>query len=263
MKVLAANRIIALAFGMGCVALACRAHVATRASADRDDGGVRDDVDLFPHGEIEWGLSGVDARSPEPEPPPVLDSDGDGIPDSKDACPSEPEDHDGFEDQDGCPDPDNDRDGIPDERDQCPNEPETYNGVQDADGCPDASRVRPDARPQCQLKEGPIAFGDNSAVIRPSTAAILDSLAVCIHARPDFFQKVVLQGHADRRERNPRALANARAAAVRRYLVKRGAPSRTTLVSWHVDNPAYPYLGDEPDGASDWRRVDVQVWAAR
>src|SRR5262249_43949814 len=42
------------------------------------------------------------------------DTDGDGIPDDEDACPTEPEDKDGFQDADGCPDPDNDGDGIPD-----------------------------------------------------------------------------------------------------------------------------------------------------
>src|SRR5581483_3594360 len=51
-----------------------------------------------------------------------LDTDGDGIPDAVDACPNEPEDKDGFEDEDGCPDPDNDGDGIPDKLDKCPNE---------------------------------------------------------------------------------------------------------------------------------------------
>ena len=40
-----------------------------------------------------------------------------------------PEDKDGFEDTDGCPDPDNDKDGIPDVSDKCVNEPETINGV--------------------------------------------------------------------------------------------------------------------------------------
>jgi outer membrane protein OmpA-like peptidoglycan-associated protein len=65
------------------------------------------------------------------------DRDGDGIPDSLDACPDEPEDKDGFQDEDGCPDPDNDRDGIPDAQDQCPNEPEDKDGFQDQDGCPE------------------------------------------------------------------------------------------------------------------------------
>jgi len=60
-----------------------------------------------------------------------------GIPDKVDLCPNDPEDFDGFEDEDGCPDPDNDHDRIPDKLDKCPNEPETYNGFEDEDGCPD------------------------------------------------------------------------------------------------------------------------------
>jgi outer membrane protein OmpA-like peptidoglycan-associated protein len=65
------------------------------------------------------------------------DSDGDALNDSEDPCPSNPEDYDGFQDDDGCPDYDNDRDGIPDEKDKCPNEPEDKDGFQDQDGCPD------------------------------------------------------------------------------------------------------------------------------
>ena len=72
-----------------------------------------------------------------PERKPDKDSDGDGILDSKDKCPLEPEDKDGFEDADGCPDPDNDKDGILDKDDQCPNDPEDKDGFQDQDGCPD------------------------------------------------------------------------------------------------------------------------------
>ena len=70
-------------------------------------------------------------------PEPALDSDHDGIPDERDRCPDQPEDKDGFQDDDGCPDPDNDGDGIPDAQDKCPDQPETFNGVQDDDGCPD------------------------------------------------------------------------------------------------------------------------------
>ncbi len=100
--------------------------------------------------------------------PNIGDRDGDGIKDDVDKCPDEPEDFDGFEDEDGCPDPDNDKDGIPDELDKCPNEPgpppdgcplteihdrdgdgipdeidkcpddpEDKDGFEDADGCPD------------------------------------------------------------------------------------------------------------------------------
>jgi OOP family OmpA-OmpF porin len=72
--------------------------------------------------------------------PSIGDRDGDGIKDDVDKCPDDPEDFDGFEDEDGCPDPDNDRDGIPDVDDKCPNIPENRNGVQDEDGCPEGNK---------------------------------------------------------------------------------------------------------------------------
>ena len=65
------------------------------------------------------------------------DPDNDGIKGSADMCADEPEDYDGFEDEDGCPDPDNDADGILDTADKCPLEAEDYDGFEDEDGCPD------------------------------------------------------------------------------------------------------------------------------
>ncbi len=65
------------------------------------------------------------------------DRDGDGLADHVDACPDEPEDLDGFEDSEGCPDPDNDRDGILDRSDDCPLKAEDFDDYSDRDGCPD------------------------------------------------------------------------------------------------------------------------------
>ncbi len=74
----------------------------------------------------------------EEKPAPVdVDTDGDGLVDRLDQCPTEPEDRDGFEDAEGCPDPDNDRDGVLDPADQCVNDPEDKDGFQDVEGCPD------------------------------------------------------------------------------------------------------------------------------
>src|SRR5215207_6479154 len=81
---------------------------------------------------------------PPPPPPPVAapkDTDGDGILDPDDKCPTEPEDKDGFEDEDGCPDNDNDKDGIADKDDACPDKAEVVNGVDDKDGCPDEGLI--------------------------------------------------------------------------------------------------------------------------
>jgi outer membrane protein OmpA-like peptidoglycan-associated protein len=72
--------------------------------------------------------------------PNIGDRDGDGIKDDVDKCPDDPEDFDGFEDEDGCPDPDNDHDGIPDVDDKCPNIPEDKDGFQDEDGCPEGNK---------------------------------------------------------------------------------------------------------------------------
>jgi len=81
-----------------------------------------------------------------PRKPKNCDTDGDGICDENDKCPLEPEDFDGFQDTDGCPDPDNDQDGVLDVADgekdstgygKCRDNPEDKDGFQDDDGCPD------------------------------------------------------------------------------------------------------------------------------
>jgi outer membrane protein OmpA-like peptidoglycan-associated protein len=83
------------------------------------------------------GLS-LEVGGPVREQPGLAsDRDGDGVPDREDRCPDVPEDRDGYEDQDGCPELDNDQDGIGDDIDQCPNQPEDKDGFQDVDGCPE------------------------------------------------------------------------------------------------------------------------------
>jgi hypothetical protein len=69
--------------------------------------------------------------------PSESDQDGDGLNDGEDQCPFLAEDPDGFNDQDGCPDPDNDNDLIPDLDDRCPNEQAEEGKDEDEDGCTD------------------------------------------------------------------------------------------------------------------------------
>jgi outer membrane protein OmpA-like peptidoglycan-associated protein len=117
---------------------------------------------------------------------PDLDLDHDGITNAVDRCPREPEDKDGFEDQDGCPDLDNDHDGVPDTEDtcplvagvkenhgcpdvdtdhdgivdrldQCPTVPEDQDGFDDQDGCPELDNDQdgvPDTRDACPNQAG-------------------------------------------------------------------------------------------------------------
>ena len=74
-----------------------------------------------------------------PEAP--SDRDGDGLPDDVDKCADFAEDKDGFQDDDGCPDPDDDFDGVPDVNDKCPREAEDYLGAED--GCPEKEQAPP------------------------------------------------------------------------------------------------------------------------
>jgi outer membrane protein OmpA-like peptidoglycan-associated protein len=84
--------------------------------------------------------------------PSIGDRDGDGYKDDVDQCPDEPEDFDGFQDEDGCPDDDNDLDVD----DRCVNIPEDRDGDQDEDGCPEGKKDGdrdgdgiPDSRDKC------------------------------------------------------------------------------------------------------------------
>ncbi|RZO59614.1 MAG: hypothetical protein EVA89_15605 [Sandaracinaceae bacterium] len=101
---------------------------------DTDGDGVTDSQDACPaDAEDEDGWEDEDGC-------PELDNDGDGIPDADDPCPDEAEDLDEYEDEDGCPEEDNDGDGIRDGYDSCPNTPEDMDGDRDTDGCPEADR---------------------------------------------------------------------------------------------------------------------------
>ncbi len=70
-------------------------------------------------------------------PQPAQDTDGDRVEDRVDACPSEAEDFDNHNDEDGCPETDNDDDGIRDAADRCPDQAEDLDQHEDDDGCPD------------------------------------------------------------------------------------------------------------------------------
>ena len=133
--------------------LSPREHcVAPAAPGDRDHDGIPDNVDKCPdQPEDRDGFEDTDG-CPDP------DNDKDGILDTDDKCPNEPEDKDGFQDADGCPDPDNDTDGIPDATDKCPNEPEDKDNFEDADGCPDPDNDKdgvPDTADKCPNDPGP------------------------------------------------------------------------------------------------------------
>jgi outer membrane protein OmpA-like peptidoglycan-associated protein len=193
--------------------------------------------------------------------PTSHDADGDGIPDSKDRCPAEREDVDGYDDQDGCPeeDPDTDRDGIADGEDLCPDAKETINGSEDDDGCPDSGD------PRVIYEDGQfkvlqtVEFEHGSAKLEKDSFSLLDQVALTIKANPQV-ERVRVEGHTD--DTGPRdvniRLSKQRAAVVREYLVKKGvSPRRLTAEGYGPDKPLERGTSDS-DRAKN-RRVEFVV----
>ncbi|HEY1534850.1 MAG TPA: OmpA family protein, partial [Polyangiaceae bacterium] len=152
-------------------------------------------------------------------------------------CPNAAEDKDGFEDQDGCPDPDNDKDGIPDAQDLCPNEPETVNGYADTDGCPDEDQVR--VVGDKIVLDDRVHFYVNSFVIRKISYPLLERLSKLIADHPEYVH-VSVEGHAD--DRGPdnfnQKLSEDRARAVLEFMVKQGiSPSRLSSMGFGSTKP--------------------------
>ena len=120
---------------------------------------------------------------------------------------------------------DSDHDGIPDSRDRCPLEPETYNGCNDDDGCPDKLVHTPRGWP---FTMPPIYFEAGRSEVAPSLyngLGELDALAPMIKRRPELgCHRGAGQAAAD--ERSPDELAESRAAEVERLLIARGVPSQ-------------------------------------
>lgn len=220
------------------------------------------------------------ARDPELAPPPVADRDDDGYADAVDACPERAEDHDGFDDKDGCPDIDNDGDQVLDVADRCATVAEAYNGFEDDDGCPDT--VHPDVDSVIGTVEG-LLYGPGDVTVRATARDGLERIVKVLTAHPSV--RLVLIGHTDAQEaRAPRpdpdapppaegesppdpaelarTLGRERAQALRDALVARGlAPGRFIIESAGADTP----VSDEDShrGRLRNRRVEVRLFVPK
>jgi outer membrane protein OmpA-like peptidoglycan-associated protein len=225
--------------------------------------------------------------------PPPPDADADGIDDAHDACPSEPEDHQGNDPNDGCPmPPDRDGDGIPDQYDKCPDQAEDKDGIEDEDGCPekDADNDQiPDTEDKCPLEPGgrgedpekvgcpnlthvndkgevelmkPIEFESGKAVIKPSSFPILDEVVTLLKARTEL--RIGVYGHTDNRgslQLNTR-LSKERAAACMKYLVDQGIDqARLESDGFGPSKPLADNTTDE--GRAKNRRVEFKFLTAQ
>jgi outer membrane protein OmpA-like peptidoglycan-associated protein len=245
--------------------------------ADNDKDGVLDAQDDCP---LE---AGVASRRGCPEPK-VLDADNDGILDTADKCVDQPEDKDAFEDEDGCPDSDNDKDGIGDVADACPLEA----GVPEERGCPvkdgDKDGVA-DRADNCPTEAGPVEnqgcpaankqlvvvtkesiqildivyFDTGKATIQARSFALLDQVAKILVDK-QWIKGVRIEGHTDNQGKADKnqTLSEARANAVREYLIKKGVEgARLTAVGFGQDKPIAS--NESAKGRASNRRVEFKI----
>src|SRR5439155_9241102 len=220
------------------------------------------------------------------------DSDGDGVPDSKDACPGTPAG--AVVDQRGCP-LDADQDGVPDGIDQCPNTPAGTKvdatgcplpveavraptaqaaapakcppappGSQvDANGClvlfaPEPARPTapgaPAPRPTLILRG--VNFETGRSVLTRDSYLVLDAVAASLVANPEI--RIEVGGYTDStgtKFSNLR-LSQARAAAVRFYLARKGvAPVRMVAKGYGASGYIAP--NSTAAGPAQNRRVEL------
>jgi outer membrane protein OmpA-like peptidoglycan-associated protein len=176
------------------------------------------------------------------------DLDGDGLADDVDLCPDIAEDCDGFEDENGCPDPDNDHDGVLDACDACPVE-----AGAPPDGCPPRVVVN-----QAEIRIMPrVLFGLDTARLEGPALTAIDAIAETLRREPRAL-RVEVSGHANQRERNRRQLAQRHAEVVLEALVARGIEaSRLVARGYDADRPLMPETTEE--GRARNRRVDFVV----
>jgi len=239
---------------------------------DRDGDGVPDIEDQCPD---------------EPGPPEnhgcptTKDSDGDGIPDDIDRCPLDPEDFDGWQDEDGCPDPDNDGDGIVDKADACPNEPGPVEnkgcpvGDRDKDGipdnvdkCPDEPGPPPDGcpkkytlieiRPDQIVTKVQVKYATGKFKILPASYKLLNEIVLAMNDYPKM--KVLVAGHTDNKgkQASNMKLSQRRADSVVDYLVTKGiSADRLQAIGY---GPTQPIASNKTNtGRAKNRRTEFKI----
>ncbi len=214
--------------------------------------GVRD-ADGCPEAPAVLALLGQDGgQSSLPQIPTYTDEDGDGIDLQRDICPNDPEDLDGFEDEDGCPDHDEDEDGIADHLDRCPRVAENIDGYQDEDGCPDSS-----SKQVLEYATG-ITFETASDRLRASSLPVMDQVMAVLWQYPEGTLRV--EGHTD--DQGPAQanldLSSRRCQTIKDWLVERGIePDRIQVRGFGESRPVD--TNTTPEGRARNRRVEITL----
>ena len=185
-----------------------------------------------------------------------------------DNCPEEPEDFDGFQDDDGCPDADNDRDGLCDPWveakgmlaqyahickgvDLCPDQAEALNNYKDDDGCPDEV---PQPPKKVFVLDG-VNFESGKSTITQDSYISLMKVVDIMETFPESTFEIV--GHTDNvgnKDKNMTLSAD-RALAVKNFLVEKGInESRMTTKGLGDTKPVAS--NKTPEGRAQNRRIE-------
>lgn len=239
-------------------------------------------------------------EAPKPLPPvPVVpeqpkDTDGDGIADQVDACPTvaglskfkgcPDKDNDGIQDaEDKCPTvagvakfngcPDSDNDGIQDSEDKCPGTaglaryqgcpvPDTdKDGINDeTDKCPTVAGIAENfGCPRIEFNPNYVQFLKGSGILAKAAQSELDKLVnALINDHPQV--NITIEGHTDDTGSDEfnQKLSEKRAASVKSYLVsKKVAGERISTIGYGKSKP----LSDNStvEGKAMNRRVEFKV----
>lgn len=199
---------------------------------------------------------------------PVPDTDGDGINDDNDKCPNEK----GIAKYQGCPIPDTDKDGLNDEEDKCPNVaglaryqgcpiPDSdKDGINDEeDKCPAVAGLKELAGcPRPDIEPSNIVFKTGSAVLLPSAKKELEKAVNYLNTYKGF--NVVLEGHTDNTgsDKINLPLSQKRAEATKTYLVSRGVDAgRLSAEGFGSSRPVAD--NSTPEGRAKNRRVELVI----
>lgn len=219
---------------------------------DQDYDGYRDAVDECPNqAEDHDGFEDGDG-CPDP------DNDADGVLDENDECVVDAEDPDAFQDEDGCPDPDNDFDGFEDANDGCPNEAEIVNGVEDEDGCPDVGLF--EVRDDKIVLETPLLFDPRGRRVHPEGREILQAVAGYLRDNPTI-TLVRVDAHVAADEEGPEGLrvSQAQADAVRNTILRYGGFDASRIEAHGVGATQPIDQGEDESAYVQNRRIEIVI----
>jgi OOP family OmpA-OmpF porin len=150
---------------------------------------------------------------------------------------------------------DQDGDGVPDEKDECPLDAEEHGG--DGDGCPDAPTITLESG-RIHIR-GKVVFDVASAELLPKNGKLLAILAKLLNEHPEL-KRVEIQGHTDTTGEDEfnQQLSVQRAERVRQALIENGVDQGRLLTKGL--GKSMPIASNDTEvGRAQNRRVEFHV----